>query len=110
MSGCCERYIEIYEPYTECYEPHVECREHGRQPVTYVCKHIFQSLVIGKPRGFCSAEPNAENLRPDAWCSVCEEMVNRAGDWSDELEAIAGVKSLCGACYDRAKLLNQNPK
>lgn len=108
MSGCCEQYIECCKPYFECYEPHIECPEHGRQQVAYVCQHIAHSLVDSKPMGFWSAEPNIENVRPDAWCSTCEEMISPTGEWSDESEAIAGVQLLCGVCYDRAKQMNQN--
>lgn len=85
---------------------YVECCEHGKQQATYVCQHIVQSLRDGKPRGFWSSEESLENPRPDSWCSACEDVVNRAGEWNDESEAFAGVKLLCGACYDRAKLMN----
>lgn len=85
---------------------YIECREHGKQQAAYVCRHIVQSLGDGKPRGFWSSEASPDNPRPDSWCSECEEMVNRVGEWNDESEAFAGVKLLCGACYDRAKLMN----
>ena len=85
---------------------YVECCEHGKQQATYVCQHIVQSLRDGKPRGFWSSEESPENSRPDCWCSACEDIVNRVGEWNDESEAFAGVKLLCGACYDKAKQMN----
>lgn len=87
-------------------ERYVECCEHGKQPATFVCQHIVQSLRDGKSRGFWSSEESPDNPRPDSWCSECEEVVNRVGEWNDESEAFAGVKLLCGACYDRAKAMN----
>ena len=85
---------------------YVECCEHGKQPATYVCQHTVQSLRDGKPRGFWSSVESPENPRPDSWCSACEDVVNRVGEWNDESEAFAGVKLLCGACYDKAKQMN----
>jgi hypothetical protein len=51
-----------------------------------------------------------DNPRPDAWCSECEAKVQETnGEWCDESEAFAGVKLLCGACYDSAKEINLGP-
>ena len=84
----------------------VECAEHGEQQATYVCQHIVQTLKDGKARGFWWAD-DPDNPRPDAWCSECEAKVQETnGEWNDESEAFAGVKLLCGACYDRAKQIN----
>ncbi len=88
---------------------YVDCCTHGKQQATYVCQHIVQSLRDGIPRGFWSAEPEAGDLRPDSWCSACEEMVTKSdGEWNDESENFAGVTLLCGACYDRAKAMNND--
>ena len=87
-------------------EKYVECCEHGKQQSTYVCQHIVQSLENGEPRGFCCSTESPNNPRPDAWCNECEVRVNEAGEWNDETEAFAGVKLLCGACYDKAKKFN----
>ena len=87
----------------------VECDQHGLQPATFVCQHIVRSLQDGQPRGFWSSEQHPADPRPDSWCDACEEMVNRVGEWNDEAEAFAGVTLLCGACYDRAKALNEPP-
>ena len=88
---------------------YVECCEHGKQQATYVCQHTLQSLVDDKPRGFWSSEESKENPRPDSWCSECEDIVNQVGEWNDESEKFAGVKLVCGACYDRVKLMNNKP-
>ena len=89
-------------------EQYVECCDHGKQQATYVCQHIVQTLRDGKLRGFWSAEAEAGNTRPDSWCSACEDVVSKAGgEWDDESEEFAGVTLLCGACYDRAKAMNE---
>ena len=87
-------------------EKYIECSEHGKQQATYVCQHVVQSITDGIPRGFWWSTESPDNPRPDAWCSECEERVNEAGEWNEENEALAGVKLLCGACYDKAKALN----
>lgn len=89
------------------YKPQdVECSEHGEQQAAFVCRHIEQSLKDGIPRGFWCSGESPENPRPDAWCTECEELVNRIGEWNDESEAFANIRLLCGACYDRAKEIN----
>ena len=87
-------------------QQYVECCEHGRQQATYVCQHVAQSLTDNQPRGFWWSDDSPENPRPDAWCGECEALVNKLGAWNDESESFAGVKLICGACYDRAKELN----
>ncbi|MCG9748134.1 hypothetical protein [Shewanella sp. Isolate8] len=90
-------------------EKYVECGTHGKQQATFVCQHIIQTLHDGKARGFWWAN-DPENPRPDAWCSECEVKVQETnGEWNDESEAFAGVKLLCGACYDRVKEINLGP-
>ena len=92
---------------------YVECCEHGKQHATYVCQHVVQSLVENIPNGFwwSTENPkNPKNPRPDAWCTECEELVSRVGEWINETEEFAGVKLLCGACYDRAKEMNVKTK
>ena len=84
----------------------VTCSEHGTQDETFVCQHIVQGLEENVPYGFWWA-PDSDQLRPDAWCTLCNELVaNAGGTWTDEVLAIAQVKLLCAGCYDRAKAIN----
>lgn len=84
----------------------LECAQHGRQPATFVCQHIVQTLKDGEPRGFWWAD-DQDTPRPDAWCSACEAKVQESGgEWNDENETFAGVKLLCASCYDKAKEIN----
>lgn len=83
----------------------VRCSEHGEQEETFVCQHIVETLRDGMPRGFFWSIAR-DVPRPDA-CSACNDTVAAAGgDWTPEAEAAAGVRLLCGACYDRAKAIN----
>ena len=81
----------------------VECHAHGEQEQTFVCQHLLGALRTGEKVGFFSSG----GPRGDAWCSACEEFRRReggsTGDWNERSEAFAGVKLLCGACYDRLR-------
>jgi hypothetical protein len=84
----------------------MDCPIHGEQPETFVCQHVVQTLRDGVPRGFFWAN-NTNETRPDAWCSDCNSRVaTSAGEWTPEAEALAGVRLICAACYDRAKAIN----
>jgi hypothetical protein len=49
------------------------------------------------------------DMRPDAWCSACEQArVDAGGDWTPEVEEKLRVQLLCGACYDYAKTIWSN--
>ena len=84
----------------------VECEVHGIQDETFVCQHVVQGLRDGTPYGFWWAD-DPGNARPDAWCTSCNEMVAESGGgWTTDAEKLAGIKLLCGACYDRARAMN----
>ena len=84
----------------------ITCDQHGQQQETFVCQHIAASLVTHEPVGFFWPA-DAEEHRPDAWCSACNERVrDSGGEWSGEAAEHLGAKILCGACYDHAKYLN----
>jgi hypothetical protein len=86
---------------------HVECAEHGRQDGTFVCQHLLRSLGTRERVGFFFTS----SPRGDAWCAACEEVRIReggdSGDWNDRSEAFAGVKLICGACYDEVRRLHE---
>jgi len=89
----------------------VNCTIHGPQPETFVCQHIVASLTTGEPVGFWWSTQNPENSQPDAWCTECNERVGGAGgEWTPEAEAFAGIRLLCGRCYDRARELALGPR
>jgi hypothetical protein len=84
----------------------VECHAHGEQEQTFVCQHLVRALGTAERVGFFwSGEP-----RGDTWCSACEDVRIReggvTGDWNERSEKFAGIKLLCGACYDRLRVLH----
>jgi hypothetical protein len=86
--------------------PECQCDRHGLQEETFVCQHIVASLRDGLPRGFYWPRDSDQN-RPDAWCSECNERLLQADwEWTPPTIEAAGVRLLCGRCYDDAKALN----
>ena len=84
----------------------VSCAEHGQQDETFVCQHIVLGLNKNVPYGFWWAQ-GSDQLRPDAWCTLCNELVAKAGgEWCAGVLKVAQVKLLCALCYDRAKAMN----
>lgn len=84
----------------------IQCHVHGEQQETFVCQHLVEALDSGDRVGFFwSGEP-----RGDAWCSACEAVRIREGgiegDWNERSMEFAGIKLLCGACYDRVRELH----
>ncbi len=83
----------------------VECAEHGMQQETFVCQHLVSALRTRERIGFFfNGSP-----RGDAWCSECELVRIRegshSGHWNERSEAFAGIKLLCGGCYDEVRSL-----
>ncbi len=84
----------------------VNCSVHGSQDETFVCQHIVQGLEQKKALGFHWPADSTED-RPNAWCSMCNELVKAQNwEWTEEVLETAQVTLLCGACYDEAKSLN----
>ena len=84
----------------------MESSVHGTQEITFVCRHLAESLRTGTKVGFFwASEP-----RGDAWCTECENVRisegGESGDWNERSEAFAQIKLLCGACYDAVRKLN----
>ena len=77
-----------------------ECREHGIQPVTYVCKHIL-TAPAGEGEGFVSSESQHFDDLRNAWCEACEAHLQaHTGDWVEgSVEVPDGFHPLCSQCY-----------
>jgi hypothetical protein len=81
------------------------CPVHGAQQATLVCQHIAVGLVRRERVGFWwSSSPGSS--RPDAWCTACNDRLNATGDWVGEALEQANPQTLCGACYDMAKVFH----
>jgi hypothetical protein len=90
----------------------ITCTTHGTQDRTVVCQHIIQSLRTGQKCGFYCAETIEPGFtREDAWCADCEEKrTANGGEWPEDCGSFLGLKVLCVACYDLAKLFNLSNK
>ena len=86
---------------SEPSEP-IECRRHGRSHATFVCAHLVRNAGLG----FYTSDEDPEDPRPDAWCSVCEAVAERAGGWTDESQAFAEISVICAGCYDLCRRRN----
>jgi hypothetical protein len=87
--------------------PHIECSVHGYQQETFVCQHIASGLSDRSRVGFWWSAEDTENPRPDAWCTECENRVRAVGgEWVGEAERHLGIRILCGACYDAARIFH----
>ena len=77
-----------------------ECADHGRQPITFVCKHIT-AIPRGDTVGFVSYAPENDDDLRDAWCDPCDAYLqSHGGDWVEgSVEVPGGISILCAECY-----------
>jgi len=80
----------------------IHCQTHGDNREAFVCGH----LVRGSNLGFFVAD-DPTNPYPDAWCSGCERSrLENGGEWTEESEALLGIKLVCGECYREIRTRN----
>ena len=81
--------------------PSVNCGTHGRQPLTYVCVHILESLRTGEPKGFWWSR--GEDGVWDAVCSDCNALSQ------EDFEALGpeNIEVVCLGCFEDAAALNE---
>lgn len=89
----------------ESSERVVECPAHGKQGPAYVCRHLNLDEPVGFVEGYDPAHPVQELFQ--AWCSECDAVLEREGDWNERAEAFAGIRLVCRVCYGRMKSLNR---
>lgn len=80
----------------------VECGRHGKQGFGIVCVHVAKAIDSGEQVGFFWS-PDPEMARPFAWCSACEEFLNKNGGDVRTLASVADFKLICAKCWDEAK-------
>jgi hypothetical protein len=66
-----------------------------------MCEHLLRGIRLG----FFSDADEPSNPHPDAWCSSCEQIRGKSGEFSDDY-ALATFKIVCGACYEEIKARN----
>jgi hypothetical protein len=80
------------------------CERHGKAtptPVTFVCRHIHDGCGCG----FHDCGDEGDEW-PDAWCDKCEAILERMGEWTDEM-ASRDLTVLCTGCYEEARSKNR---
>lgn len=90
----------------ESAERVVECPVHGEQRPAFVCRHLNLDEPVGFVEGYDPAHPGHELYQ--AWCSACDEVLEREGEWNEWAEAFAGIRLVCRVCYRRMKSLNRS--
>ena len=84
----------------------VECAQHGLQEPAFVCQHLNRVDRMGFVEGFDLESPDEEaTFHP--WCSDCDAVLMKEGDWNDQSEAFAKPRLVCRECYRAMKRLNQ---
>jgi hypothetical protein len=84
----------------------VECPVHGSEAPAYVCRHLDLATRAGFVEGYHPERPEEDLYH--AWCSACDEVLEREGEWNDRSESFAGVRLVCRACYREMKALNRS--
>lgn len=75
------------------------CGTHGKQPATYVCTHIIDSLKTGEPVGFWWSVEDGDYT---AICGECNEMSE--AEWEQEAPKL--IQILCKGCFMDAANMN----
>lgn len=77
----------------------VNCDKHGVVGKAFVCQHLAERLHNQEPPiGFFT--PDEQNKeQPAAWCTACDQVLSREGEWNDASEQFAGVTLICTKCF-----------
>lgn len=75
------------------------CGTHGKQPETFVCKHIIKSMKTGIEVGFLWSVKDGDY---DAICHKCNEL--SAQQWQQQQNELGRL--LCLGCFKVAAEIN----
>ncbi len=75
----------------------VECSVHGTCSATFLCHHLLKGENLGFNVAYDPDSPN--DLYPDAWCDLCNEILEKEGEWNDVSEEFSDIKLVCSGCY-----------
>ncbi|MEL6111849.1 MAG: hypothetical protein AAFR20_03500 [Pseudomonadota bacterium] len=93
MAASVRRFVETFRM------RYLKCGTHGRQPETYVCVHLVETVADGEPRGFWwSYEDGAF----EAICSVCNDLEAAAF----QAAMVSQMRGLCYGCFRVAADVN----
>ncbi len=81
----------------------IYCHNHGDSEPTIVCIHLAEHSA---GQGFNSYEPTVEEPFPDAWCDVCDAILEAHDGWTEESEKLIKLTVLCSGCYGLSRIRN----
>jgi hypothetical protein len=85
------------------------CQKHGEKNEAIVCSHPVQTLADRIPRGLIWLRDDDGST--NAYCIGCKDMLDAAGgDWSEELQEMAGPGIVCEGCLLPLFDLNGTPR
>ena len=91
---------------------YVQCGEHDYKRRAFICRHLNKKTKVGFEESFETYE-NMELFDDDdlqAWCSECEQVRQKEGEWNDKSMEFAQIKVVCEDCYFEMKELNLGHK
>jgi|GEM_PF-1570819 len=74
----------------------IECSVHGASPYALICQHLRRDGSL--PYLLIEA---GQDRPAQAWCQICDEVVERCRGWNEEADAIADWKLWCTHCFMR---------
>ena len=75
----------------------VICGTHGSTPKRYACRHVAAGVACGWHTSDADADVG--------WCDWCEERLDRAGEWTPELNE--DMRLVCTHCFAGARAANE---
>ncbi|MGL6097442.1 MAG: hypothetical protein ACRC7O_16795 [Fimbriiglobus sp.] len=79
----------------------VHCERHGPSRVAFVCQHLLHGSGLGF--WYCHYETDWQ-----AWCGDCDDLMMQTGYWTEEAEAVAGIRVVCRRCYANIRRRNRD--
>ena len=79
---------------TENAAREVHCDTHGASPYALICVHLRQASGLEY-----FAVPRCEHGPAQAWCCVCDGVVQTERGWTDASEEHAQFNLFCAECY-----------
>lgn len=89
-------------------EKYIKCNAHEYRRIAYICQHLNHITKVGFEEAFETYE-NMEFSDDDdfqAWCSECETVRQKEGEWNERSMEFAQIKIVCESCYFEIKELN----
>ena len=73
----------------------IECAKHGRTTYCLICKHLREQSNLS----FYACDAETE-MPAQAWCTMCDQVLEEEQGWSDRADEAADWKLFCGHCYE----------